>query len=271
MIKQLLLILVVSTLLICRVSAQSIADIQMPKILPPAPDAAALGKYGQIPVDKSTGIPSISIPLYEIKTPRFTLPISLSYHSSGIKVDETASWVGIGWSLNAGGVVTRSMVDLADDGVNGYLYGYHIIPQAQDIINNYHADSTFLQNVCHNIQDSQPDNFFYNFAQQSGAFIFGPDAARTPLLTPYKPLNITYTGVGSNSSFTIIDDKGDTYIFHDNEFSTSNVSADMSGVSSWYLSKMISADKSDTIKFYYNPDASVFIDNAYSFHAKPWP
>src|SRR5688572_22137485 len=86
------------------------ADIQAPKIVPPSPDAASLGKYGEMPVDKSTGVPQISVPLCEIKTPRFTLPITLSYHASGIKVDEVASWVGTGWSLNAGGVITRTVI-----------------------------------------------------------------------------------------------------------------------------------------------------------------
>ena len=88
-------------------SAQLQKDIQTPKIVPPSPDAAALGKYGEIPVDKSTGIPDISVPLYEIKTPRFNLPISLSYHASGIKVDEISSWVGCGWVVNAGGVIFK--------------------------------------------------------------------------------------------------------------------------------------------------------------------
>src|SRR5262245_334292 len=92
-------------ILVCQIgmlsSAQMQADIELPKIVPPSPDASALGKYGNLPVDKSTGIPRISIPLYEIKTPRFTLPISLSYHASGVKVEEVASWVGAGWVLNA--------------------------------------------------------------------------------------------------------------------------------------------------------------------------
>ena|SRR5450432_1323150 len=101
--------------------AQLQQDIQTPKIVPPSPDAAALGKYGQIPVDKSTGIPDISVPLYEIKTPRFSLPISLSYHASGIKLDEISSWTGCGWVLNAGGVISRSIVGFPDDGVYGIL------------------------------------------------------------------------------------------------------------------------------------------------------
>jgi len=263
MIKKLILILIL-TVAACHtlVEAQTIADLQSPKILPPSPDAAALGKYGQIPVDKSTGIPNISVPLYEIKTPRFSLPISLSYHASGIKVDETASWVGLGWSLNAGGVVTRSMLGLPDEGPNGY-WSTPNLPTAGSILLNYRADSAFLISVCNNTQDTQPDNFFYNFADQSGAFVFGQDVNHTPLTIPYKPLRITYSD--TTGAFTILDEKGDQYFFNNKDVSNSTVNPLLSGPSSWYLTSMISADKSDTIKFYYNLDTNFNTDNSYSF------
>jgi hypothetical protein len=55
--------------------------------VPASPDAAALGKYGNIPVSPYTGVPNISIPLYTIKSGDLTMPVSLSYHSSGNKVE----------------------------------------------------------------------------------------------------------------------------------------------------------------------------------------
>jgi len=244
--------------------AQSIADIQSPKILPPAPDAAALGKYAQIPVDKSTGVPGISVPIYEIKTPRFSLPISLSYHASGIKVDETSGWVGIGWSLNAGGCVSRSMVGVADESQAGFL---NIpIPTAQSLYTNFHNDSSYMENVIKNIYDSQPDNFFYNFAGQSGAFVFS-DVTKTPITIPYKPVQITFNNTVSFGTFTILDEQGNTYYFNDTEISHSSASDYLSGATGWYLSKMVSADKSDTVSFSYSPDPNnfTFVDNSYSF------
>jgi len=264
MTKKLLLFFTASILSTAAI-AQSIADINSPKIMPPSPEAAALGKYAQIPVDKATGVPGISIPIYDIKTPRFTLPVSLSYHASGIKVDETAPWTGIGWSLNAGGAVTRSMVGIADDtqGV-GFYTNPTTLPTTQQLYMNFHADSTYIQQVAQNLQDSQPDNFFYNFADKSGGFVFGTD--KKPILIPYKPLKITFavSTVNAPSSFTIVDEKGDTYFFNDNETSYNPNIWGLTGVSTWYLTKMISADKSDTIKFYYKQDPGVFSDNSYS-------
>src|SRR6266705_4090222 len=59
-----------------------------------APTAASLGKYADIPVSYHTGIPQINIPLYTVKAGPLSLPIGLSYHASGLKVLESASWVG---------------------------------------------------------------------------------------------------------------------------------------------------------------------------------
>jgi hypothetical protein len=80
-----------------------------PQAIPPSPDAAALGKYEQYPVALYNGLVKIEIPIHTIKLPLFSLPISLSYHASGIKVDDISSPTGLGWVLNAGGLITRTV------------------------------------------------------------------------------------------------------------------------------------------------------------------
>lgn len=93
-----------------------------------SPTAASLGKYADIPVNNHTGIPGISIPIYTVKEGSLELPVSLSYHAGGLKVMETASWVGAGWSLNAGGVITRTVRGAPDEkgtsSVYNQAYGY---------------------------------------------------------------------------------------------------------------------------------------------------
>lgn len=81
---------------------------------PGAPNTASLGKYFDIPVNMSTGVPTIQIPLYVIKTGSITIPITLSYHSAGNKVNNPASWVGFGWDLSCGGVITKQVNGLDD-------------------------------------------------------------------------------------------------------------------------------------------------------------
>ncbi len=62
----------------------------------PTPNAAALGQYIDVPVNYFTGTPSINIPIYTAQDGNLKDAISLSYHASGIKAIQQASWVGLG-------------------------------------------------------------------------------------------------------------------------------------------------------------------------------
>src|SRR5205823_6478481 len=83
----------------------------------PAPNVAALGKYIDYPIGNYTGTPEINVPIYKLKDGPINLPVSLSYHASGIRVSEVASWVGLGWALNAGGMIGRTVRGGPDEGV----------------------------------------------------------------------------------------------------------------------------------------------------------
>ena len=61
-------------------------------------------------VNLFTGDFSYNIPLMDVGG----YPINLSY-SSGIGMEQQASSVGLGWTLNAGGVITRNMRGIPDD------------------------------------------------------------------------------------------------------------------------------------------------------------
>ena len=69
------------------------------------PEAAAFKKYGEEAVNEYTGTANISVPLYTIKCRDIEIPIVLQYDASGIKVEQVASWVGLGWNLMVGGCV----------------------------------------------------------------------------------------------------------------------------------------------------------------------
>lgn len=54
-----------------------------------------------------TGTAGFTIPIFGLEAGTFHLPVSLSYHSKAIQVDQLPSWVGLGWNLSAGGQVSR--------------------------------------------------------------------------------------------------------------------------------------------------------------------
>lgn len=66
------------------------------------PTVASFMKNIDHPVGLYHGNPEISHTLYTLKDGDITLPITLNYNASGIKVSEEASWVGLGWNLNMG-------------------------------------------------------------------------------------------------------------------------------------------------------------------------
>src|SRR5258708_13494772 len=63
-------------------STTQMADL--PNGVPPSPNAAALAKFGDIPVGAYTGIPNIGSPLYTIQARKYSQTISPDYHSGGI-------------------------------------------------------------------------------------------------------------------------------------------------------------------------------------------
>ncbi|WP_378185629.1 hypothetical protein ACE939_11000 [Aquimarina sp. W85] len=81
---------------------------------PNAPEAAAFE-----PVDATdmvnllTGDFTYVLPLLNVPSPEGGYPIALSYHA-GIAMDQEASWVGLGWSLNPG-AINRAINKVPDD------------------------------------------------------------------------------------------------------------------------------------------------------------
>lgn len=59
------------------------------------------------PQINNSGTVDINLPLYTITCGQLKLPITLNYNTGGIQVSQRPSIVGLGWTLNCGGVITR--------------------------------------------------------------------------------------------------------------------------------------------------------------------
>lgn len=83
------------------------------------PEVKKIQEYGDYTLNHTKGMPSITIPVYTINTKTgLNFPISLNYVANGIKVNEIASNVGLGWMLNAFGVITVENNLLYDNGAS---------------------------------------------------------------------------------------------------------------------------------------------------------
>lgn len=190
-----------------------IPPISNVQIIPPSPDAAQLGKYGDVQANLFNGISGIKIPIYEIKLNDFVLPISLSYDASGNKVDEVSSVVGLGWSLNAGGVVTTSVRGGRDKSTPWFAIPPDFDPYS-DVIPSPGGRSNYqwAKMIIDENYDTQQDLYFYNFGDYTGKFMF--DTSRTKVI-PIPYVNLKF----SNNGYDISDPNGNRYIFGNAEFS----------------------------------------------------
>lgn len=78
------------------------------------PEVVAFQKVNFVPVSNYTGRANISIPIFTITSGNISVPISLSYNSGGVKVNDIPSSVGSNWSLNAGGVISKVVRGMED-------------------------------------------------------------------------------------------------------------------------------------------------------------
>lgn len=190
----------------------------MPDVVPPAPEAASLGKYVDMPVNYSSGLPQISLPLFNATNRDVTVPVSLSYHAGGIRVEEIASRVGLGWNLQAGGSITRSVRGIADDGPNGWLSPETTVSDFKTTpggVTGENNKNVLMEEALSGGNDYEPDIFNFSYPGGGGKFIFDENGNVTTI--PGSEHKITYTMGGGNlagiSSFVITDPNGYKYFF----------------------------------------------------------
>jgi YD repeat-containing protein len=224
--------------------------------LPPAPNAAAITRYGEASVNKNTGTPNISIPLFGVKGTKLSTNINLGYSSNGIKVDEIASRVGMGWAINAGGVITRTLRGVPDES-NSRHY-----PYAQIGFN--WATYNYMRRIARSQQyngysgghDAEPDIFNFSFDGYSGSFVFTGNGIA---LVNKSGLKVETDFQNAAWTFKIITNDGTKYFFGGNN-ATEKTKRDQSCgktysiflATAWYL-KEIQHLNGEKIIFNYTP------------------
>lgn len=83
--------------------------------LPNSPEAFSMIQYSSPQANLYRGEVSIDIPFYTYSDSDFEIPISFSYRSGGHKPNVPYGVMGLGWSLNAGGFISREIRGIADE------------------------------------------------------------------------------------------------------------------------------------------------------------
>jgi hypothetical protein len=226
-------------------------------------------------VSLATGIPNISVPIYNIKEGDISVPIELSYHAGGIKVEEIASFVGLGWALSAGGVVSRSVNQNPDDNPYGYIHTPYTVDHLSSLPHSTVGENNYYQlnQVQHGYRDYEPDIFTFNFGNYSGRFLFDQTTGIF-IQTPFSNLKIEpgydengyinsfvittpdglkyYFGKSANGMVSAVDwnNNSHSFSYSSNAMSVGEESSSFSYISAWHLLEIISP-KNDVITFSY--------------------
>jgi hypothetical protein len=224
-----------------------------------SPQASALIRVAMVPTQLNTGQINPKIKIYDFVTPELTLPIELNYSNTGLKVDEIPTWVGHGWTLEMGGVISQSVRGISDFSVNG-MQNPAVYNDMVRCLNNtmgYWESITYKEAVCNSEKDSERDLFTFNFLGRSGSFFIDVNNK----IQQFSKSDLKIEANFSNydlTSFIVTDEIGYKYFFSIKEASsvsqnnpaTSNYPIFINSYS-WYLDKIITSGNDEFI-FNYN-------------------
>lgn len=188
---------------------------------------------------------------------------------------QEASWVGLGWSLNAGGAISRT-IKCEDDFGPDYSYKishpymekgwyYDEEPLSYENITEYDRTVTILNNnkyFAHPLNDdsslkidTEPDIFYYSLPNLSGKFIY--NKPKTPVLFDMDH-NLKIKWYDPYGGFEVTDATGVKYIFTTSEETKKHHSPtgsdwDYRVTTSWLLSTIITRN-GEEIRFSYEQE-----------------
>ena len=186
----------------------------------PTPEAASAAKYIDVPVSHSRGLAFLDIPFYTLQGREISIPIQLNYASGGIKMDDTAGVAGLGWSLMAGGVVTRTVMDMPDEFASPRMA--HKMP-SESLLKRLEAQTSdnetnkYLNDIEQHRVDSSLDRYNYNVNGLCGAFVILDDKTVFHLSGDGAEIIPTFGSNGDLDAFTIIAPDGTQYQLSEKE------------------------------------------------------
>ena len=197
------------------------------------------GKHGT--VDRSTGIFHYSVPLYTVGTGDFSVGLSADYAAKGVKKEDVPGLLGYNWTLNTGGIVTRTVRGgIPDEKVlGGYLFDF---PQG--------TGDLPITAINQRTVDGESDIFTAVFNGRSVSFVLEPNEDRRIRALPLEKTGVRIEAIDSTSfddGWVVTDEMGNKYFFTVAEWSkdvlvedgnSNGSSRNDSYISSWHLSRI---------------------------------
>jgi len=236
-------------------------------IVPSKPTASAenYSRFADVDPNLYTGSLSQQIPIATVQEGPLSIPISIAYHTGGLRAHTLSSEVGLGWILSAGGVISRRINGLPDDGYNPEPENFHYgFIETGINVNDSMLTFDLLDDIEDQKQDPAADIFNFNFGGFSGNFMI--DKTGVCRLIEESEMKIEFkqallkvgTKYSNYSYFKITTADGTEYHFGDetdDEFATvppsspnremvvvDGIEGNKSFATSWYLHKIVSHD-----------------------------
>lgn len=252
--KKRILTIILGILCTAGMHGQSSDVPSLSQLTTPSPKATMVDRFGYYPTNLYTGLVDITIPIHTIEVKGIKIPIEFKYHASGLKYDDLPMEVGYGWTLMAGGTVSYSaraasayltkgekgepfikeVKDIVKNDKTGSLYSDQL--QLDYVINGSKSDYTIQGKY----RDSEYDVYNFSFPEHSGQYYLLEDNKEFTV-----PVSTTYL-YGSGYTPVARDEHGNEY-----QFGVRDSDGDIARNFTYYLTKVISADKGDTIHFSY--------------------
>jgi YD repeat-containing protein len=146
--------------------ALAVSQVQTPPIKDPHVEAFTI--FGDIPVSHTTGVTDISIPLFNLESHGYILPVTLRYHTALIKPPYDHTNVATGWILDVGGSIVQTINNVDD------FLGKRPASWENDYdLSDQNAESTWLYTsmAVNGSYDCEYDIFSYSIPGSNGKFI----------------------------------------------------------------------------------------------------
>ena len=193
----------------------------------PTPHAMEMTRHGHLSSNLNGGTMEYAVPVYTIEDRDFTIPIALNYSSGGFRPNQQTGEAGLGWTLLAGGAITREIVGIDDMATGGCNYSTGV--PADSLLYNLSIDIVYdgvgkYPKVTGSTGEASSDVYHFTMPGHSGNFVF--DHTSHGYLAYW-----TNSGAGSYHitydltyhSFTVVTGDGYEYRFGHHVFDDSTV------------------------------------------------